>query len=219
MREPRGVYLSALESRLSKTCPSLSGSARIDAKILQRGREQRAQLHPLAGEARAGGFEAGKRQQVVEQRVQALGVSLDGFEELVAVGEGNGVVRIHQGLDVALDHRKGRAQFMRDVGNEILAHIFKAFLPRDVVQDKEQAGGFVAVERADHGTRDLQPSGAARIDELDFLARLGATGADRLDVSEKRVAAKGELDALPEDATGLGENRMEGLVGEQDVIV
>src|SRR6202030_3345923 len=61
--------------------------------------------------------------------------------------------------------------------------------------------------------------GGIAFDKLDFLLRLGAAGAHRIDIVEKDHAAQDELKALAQDILRARKNGLQRLVREQDVVV
>ena len=81
-------------------------------------------FHGLRRDLDLARFEIGQRQQIFGQAAEPFGVALDDFEKLPAVF-GFRRRRVEQGFDVAVNGRQRRAQFMRNVGDEIGADRFE----------------------------------------------------------------------------------------------
>ena len=85
-------------------------------------------------------FDAGQAQQVDNQGVQPIRFVRDALQELLSV---DGILRgpIQQGFDAGRDDRERRFQFMRHVGDEILAQTFQTANVGRVMQDQNGSAG------------------------------------------------------------------------------
>ena len=116
-------------------------------------------------------------EQILDEQIQPLGVALDDFQK--ALGDFGIVARaVEQRLDVALDERERRAQFVADVGDKFLARAFELFEPRQVVENQNRAFAF-AGGIGDDGGVDLQPA-FAQLRQLEFVIKNLSLGLDAL---------------------------------------
>ncbi len=83
-------------------------------------------------------FDAGQREQVAKNSVEAVGLFGHDFNEVPRVVR---VVEraVQQGLDKALDRGDRCAQFMRHVGHKIAPHLLEPAKPRHVVHHNHRA--------------------------------------------------------------------------------
>ena len=102
------------------------------------------------------GIEAGEAQEILHEAFHARGMPRDDLEELLCVGGLAGVVE--QRFDVAANGGERRAQFVRDVGDEVAADAVGPAQVGDVVQHQHRA----AAGRGD-GRRAAGDEGLARI--------------------------------------------------------
>ena len=141
------------------------GAGQLDADVLLRGLEaagldgrlqHRADRAGRNGDLRPLGLllDAGKRQQVLEQGVEPVGLLVHDLQEPLQLGR---VVHgaVEQRLDEALDRRDGRAQFVRGVGDEIAADLFQFLQLGHVVQHQQHAR-LAAAGVGKHGAVDVQ---------------------------------------------------------------
>ena len=103
---------------------------------------------------------------------------------------------VDEGFDITLDNAKRCAEFVRDVGHEILAHDLQPLLFGDIVEHEEHPGAVLVIERRDERAGDFNPDGAIALDKLDLALGFRPSGAHSLDVSEKGHAMQDELEAL-----------------------
>src|SRR5260370_13693606 len=113
--EPAGVGAQSYVGRLVQQLGVLG--SRPGLEVGKHAFYQRMEGDGLQVEYYAAGFEGGNRQQVFDEQAQSLGVAGDGLEEF------DGDFRIvagavQEGLDIALDERERRAQFMAYVSHE-----------------------------------------------------------------------------------------------------
>ena len=135
MRLPGGAYLAALSSRLNKTCsnriavePQHRQIGRDDdfdpmpgqhaAGAFQRGTDDLGDIHQIELQLDRAGFEAGHVEQIADEAVEALGLVLQGGEQLVAIALVILVGVAAQARHGAEDRGERRSQIMRDRGQE-----------------------------------------------------------------------------------------------------
>lgn len=205
--------------RIDRHVKLMFGGGRPGAIVVDDRGYQGRERDGFAAQAGVDGFEAGKRKQVFEERIQPLGVTLDGAEEFIAIGHWHVVMPVDEGLRIAFDDTERRAQLVGDIGYEIFSDGLQFFLLRDVMENEQGPRALLAVERRNRGAGDLDPERAVAIGELHFVLRLGLVFAHRLHVREKRDAVENKLEALVEDVGRAREDFLEGFVREQDVIV
>ena len=98
----------------------------------------RAQIHRLQVQFDAAGFKGGNREQILDQQIEPVGVAFDDSEEML--GHFGIVARaVEQCFHVPLDERKGRTQFMADVGHKFLARAFELLEPGQIVKDQDSS--------------------------------------------------------------------------------
>ncbi|MNR04744.1 hypothetical protein D3C85_1207320 [compost metagenome] len=99
--------------------------------------QQRAHVDG-AGIAARRRFQRGQGQQVFDDGLHALGLLVHHVDVLRALLRGQRVGRhVAQRFQEARQHGQGRAQFVRDVGDEVAARGFQAFDLRDVARDEQ----------------------------------------------------------------------------------
>ena len=149
-----GVYLAALSTRLENAdCTMASSPMRLAADSiddLDLARMRGAREHVLAQHRRHRrhvdglpldrcivGLEARQLEQVLDDACHAIGLAAhlgDRRRQLAEPRVGA------EGLEITGDHGERRAQLVRGIGDEILAHLLEAHFARDVAQHAAGAG-------------------------------------------------------------------------------
>ena len=129
--------------------------------------------HGLEVQFDAAGFQFGNGEQIFDEQPEPVGVAVNGLQE---PGGDFGVVprAVEQRFDVALDEGQRGAEFMADVGDELLAGVFELLEAGEIVEDQNGAlAASLVVE--DGGGINLQPA-LGRPGQLHLKARAPASG-------------------------------------------
>ncbi len=172
---------------------------------------ERSQGHRLQVQFHPARLQRGNGEQILDQQVQPLGVARDDLEE--TLGHLRIIARaVQQRLDVALDERQRRAQFMADVGDEFLARAFELLEPRQIMEDEDRALAFTG-GIGDHGGVDLQPA-FVQIGQPQFMFKHLALGLDAFDQLREFVQPQRLHDRLAAQLGLQAEQVLERAVGE-----
>ena len=148
-----GVYFAALSTRfenadctigfvadaarprirsLTSTWRGCTGRASTSLRSSGRHRRRRRSAAPLIGPSFASKRDSSSRSSMMRvMRSVWRRISAIGRRELAEARVGA------EGLEIARDHGERRAQLVRGVGDEILAHLLEAHLARDVAQHEQ----------------------------------------------------------------------------------
>ena len=189
------------------------------AVILGQLTDEAREIDRLQLQAWLAGLEPGEREQILEDEVEAIGVALDRAEKTITVGFGDLPVPVDQRLDEAFDHAKRCAQLVGDVGHEVLAHGLELFLAGDLMEHAEHPAALAAIPGGDDGAGCLNPGrGVAGARELKLDPIRGSAAADIIEKRGESAAVDEGFDALSEAADRFGEERGQGLVGEDNLV-
>jgi len=144
---------------------------------------------------------------------------MDGADEAVAIRLRHLLVSVRQGLGVTLDDAERSAKLVGYIGDKILSHSLQLALTADVVEHEECPGTLAAPCRRDESPGRFHPNGAWGVDELNLTARLGAASSHILQKTQELTRMEDEFHAFAEDVSRFGEDRMECLIRQQDIIV
>ncbi len=105
-------------------------------RLLLESGKQRHHVHHFVMGARWRGLQFRQHEQIVHQPLHAQGLLLHGREVFFQLLRAY-LVHVPQGLDETAEHGEWRAQFVRDIGDEITAHLLETRQTRDVAPDDE----------------------------------------------------------------------------------
>jgi hypothetical protein len=112
-------------------------------------------------------LDVGEFQQVVEQAAQPLRVAMDDLQEFLGVLP-ICEAAIQQGLGIALNGGERRTQFVRDVQDELHAHLFQALELCDVPESQDRA--LHDPLSVPHGHGSPRQNSPTRVDQRDLGA-------------------------------------------------